>query len=302
LPVAQFADWIAETPESITARLSGAQAAQKQTRVTLGIMALISMMMLIASYNAYLSFDSAWALEQSRNWVPPGDPKPVSYVLTEQALKDWAASLDVTISFLGIRVSVDEAPVLGTASLAVLSLWLVLLARRENYTIGFLLRDTDSSMPSADRFSNTQRWLVFHSIMSNSFYMTFDSSLSRVETLTGPKLMTATKSERKSRVFCSTLDIASRFFFWFPAAASAAVIIVDRCAYFWPDPFEREAAISGAAAPLFWVSLVVSIGCWIPLAVGCWKSSQYSRATQLVLREYRDKLRADIVRHLPAAG
>jgi hypothetical protein len=301
MPIAQLADWTAETPESITARLSGAQAAQKQTRVTLGVMALISMMMLIASYNAYLSFDSKWALEQSKKEAPP-DPKPISYVLTEQALKDWATSLDVTISFLGIRVSVDEAPVLGTASLAVLSVWLLLLARRENYTVGFLLRDTDSSMAGADRFSNTQRWLIFHSIMSNSFYMTFDASLSRVESLTGPKLMNGQKSPRRNRLVCRALDFASRFFFWFPAAACAAVIVVDRFAYFMPDPFERSGVSSGTEAPLFWVSLIVAVACWIPLAFCCWKSSQYCQATQWVLGEYRDKLRADVLRHLPAAG
>ena len=56
----QLDDWIAETPESIAARLRGAQEAQGQTRFTLGLMTLVSMMMLILSYNAYLSFDSRW--------------------------------------------------------------------------------------------------------------------------------------------------------------------------------------------------------------------------------------------------
>src|SRR5262245_33063892 len=256
MPVAQLADWIAETPESIAARLSGAQAAQKQTRVTLGVMALIAMMMLTASYNAYLSFDSRWAFDESRKPIVKDDPeKKMSDVLAEQALKDWAASLDVTISFLSIRVSVDEAPVLGTAAGAGRSLWRLQLGRREKYTIGFLLGDTESSLAGAYRFSNTQRWLIFHSSMSNSFYMTFDASLSRVESLTGPKLMSGRKSLRRSHLICSALDCASRFFFWFPAAASAAVIIVDRLAYFMPDPFERSGEGSGTAAPLFWVSL-----------------------------------------------
>ena len=43
----QLEDWIAETRESIVARLDGAREAQRQTRFTLGMMALISMMMLI---------------------------------------------------------------------------------------------------------------------------------------------------------------------------------------------------------------------------------------------------------------
>ena len=55
-------DWVAETPESIAARLESAKSAQGQARRTMGIMSIISMMMLIASYNAYLSYDTTWIL------------------------------------------------------------------------------------------------------------------------------------------------------------------------------------------------------------------------------------------------
>ncbi len=58
----QVVDWVAETPESIAARLEGAKASQAQIRFTMGIMAVISMMMLIASYNAYLSYDYNWII------------------------------------------------------------------------------------------------------------------------------------------------------------------------------------------------------------------------------------------------
>src|SRR5436190_1908338 len=111
-------DWAAETHESITARLEGAKTSQTQIRLTLGMMAVISTMMLIASYNAYLSYDYYWIVESGRSQMEVGerradkansadanDPKPaterVSQVLTEQALKDWAASRTVTISPFG---------------------------------------------------------------------------------------------------------------------------------------------------------------------------------------------------------
>jgi hypothetical protein len=299
--IAQLADWVAETPESMSARLAGAQAAQKQTRVTLGVMALISLMMLIVTYNAYLSFDRQWALELRDESAR--SEKTMSDVLAEQALKDWASSLDVTISLVGIRVSVDEAPVLGTASLAVFSLWLLLLARRENYAIGFLLRDATQSLAAATKPSADQRWLILHSLMANSLFMPFDSSISRVDSLNAQKSHVANaRSQGQGRLLGIALDFATRFFFWFPAAACAAVICVDRLSYFQPDPFARGSGTSGVDAPLFWVSLIVSLGCWIPLAVCCWKSGQYSRATQSVLREYRDKLRSDLFRQLPAAG
>ena len=56
-------DWVAETPESIAARLESARNAQAQARRTMGVMSIISMMMLIASYNAYLSYDTTWVLD-----------------------------------------------------------------------------------------------------------------------------------------------------------------------------------------------------------------------------------------------
>jgi hypothetical protein len=50
------------------------------------------------------------------------------------------------------------------------------------------------------------------------------------------------------------------------------------------------------AGPFFWQSMLVCFACWIPLAVCCRRSSQYSRATETVLREYGNKLRAHLLR------
>src|SRR5687767_5188374 len=109
-PMKPLEDWVAETPESIAARLEGAKHSQGQIRFTLGMMAIISTMMLIASYNAYLSYDYEWILDsKDRQLTAQTAPD----ILTAQALKDWAASRIVLISLLGIRVSVDDAAVLG---------------------------------------------------------------------------------------------------------------------------------------------------------------------------------------------
>ncbi len=71
----QLEDWIAETRESIVARLDGAREAQRQTRFTLGMMALISMMMLILSYNAYLSYDLGWLAARTTKGIAPLDSR-----------------------------------------------------------------------------------------------------------------------------------------------------------------------------------------------------------------------------------
>jgi hypothetical protein len=293
-------DWIAETPESIRARLDGAQEAQRQTRFTLGMMAMVSMMMLILSYNAYLSFDSRWILARVHETLPALDKTTsVAGALTHYALQDWAASRNATVDLLGIRVSVDDAAILGTVSLFIFSLWLMLVARRENHTIGSLLRDTDT--PGADDdtrpvvHSNGQRWLIFHSIAANNLFVTFDSSLPRVQVLRRPGGREAVGSNSKNRICTHAFSFARDFFFWFPVTASAFVFALDRRSYFQPDPFAPAAAVPGANAPLFYESMAVFIACWLPLLLCCYSASRYSRSTETVLREYGRKLRSDLL-------
>jgi hypothetical protein len=286
-------DWVAETPESISARLEGAKALQAQTRFTLGTMTVVAMMMLIVSYNAYLSFDRGWALAAAANG-PVGE-NTVADVLAHEALKAWVSSQSVTIALLGIRVGVDDAPVLGSAALFVLSLWLLLLARRENHTIGSLLCDTDS--PSHGNLSNGQRWLIFHTIVSNSIFVALDGSLSRIQSLDAPSSSIARAAGGLARRLSrAAFGFVRSFFFLFPVSACAAVFVLDRWSYFRPDPFQPGALAVGAAGPFFWQSMLVFFACWIPLAVCCGRSSQYSKATENVLREYGGKLRAHLMR------
>jgi hypothetical protein len=96
----QLEDWIAETRESIVARLDGAREAQRQTRFTLGT-------------------DTPLAGEES---------------------------------------------VLGS---------------------GLRLSEEQSS------YSSGQRWLIFHTIVANSVFVTFDRSLSRIDSLRGPNQLLA---------------------------------------------------------------------------------------------------------------
>jgi hypothetical protein len=309
-------DWVAETPESITARLEGAKASQAQIRFTLGIMALISMMMLIASYNAYLSYDYNWILESNDRQLTSGKSdkentpeaanrksasEKVAETLTEQALKDWAASRIVQISLLGVRVSIDDVAVLGSAVLSVLSFWLLLLARREKYTIGSLLLNTDAPGPESKRDSSAtqltessrnldsggERWRIFHTIISNSLFFTFHS-------LDGQDRL----KPRSARGFKRRLNrvgfaLVRSFFFLFPAIASLAVFCLDRWSYFIPDPFDPNFAIPGSV-PFFWRSMAVFFVCWIPLTICCWNSRRYSRSTERSLNEYGNKLYADL--------
>jgi hypothetical protein len=232
-------DWIAETPESIAARLEGAKDAQRQTRFTLGVMALLSMTMLILSYNAYQ----------------------------------------------------DLAPVLGTISLSVAALWLLLTTRRENLTVASLLQDTDTprrledgacqedSPPRLDgrgSCSHGQRWLIFHTIAANNLFLTFDRS-----PRTGTLLLRSAPrwKELPGKI---AFDVARDFFFRFPVLASLIVFGLDRWSYFRPD----------ASAGVF-------LACWIPLLICCHVAASNSRSTDVGLREYGERLRSDLRRRQP---
>jgi hypothetical protein len=317
-------DWVTETPESISARLEGAKASQAQIRFTMGVMAIISMMMLIASYNAYLSYDYNWILGSNERQLageqlqaervssPEANNRKlasanVAQVLDEEALKHWAESRIVQISLLGIRVSIDDVAVLGSACLSVLSLWLVLVARRENHTIGLLLRDTDTPRPYDNRDpsvaesrlqvkSSGQRWLIFHTIISNSLFVTVDHSLSTVHSLSNLKPMKAGAAGAISLwLHRAGFALVRNFFFLFPVIASFAVFCLDRWSYFIQDPFDPDFAIPGLE-PFFWSSMVVFFVCWIPLTLCCIRARRYSSATEKVLGQYGAKLRADLLK------
>jgi hypothetical protein len=297
-------DWTAETPESIAARLEGAKASQAQIRFTLGTMAVISVMMLIASYNAYLSYDYNWITKICPDTIAANDTN----ALKKQAYIDWAASRTVLISLLGIRVSVDDAAVLGTAVLFVLSLWLLLVARRENHTIGFLLRDTDTARhagngepsvtPSTERppevYSDGKRWLIYHTIISNSLFVIFDR-LQPVRTLAGPdSLMATTEHERDGWLGRVGLRLIRSFFFYFPVIASLVVLGLDSWSYFRFDPFNSGCEWDGDTS-FFRRTRVLFLVFWFPLTICCMKSNRYSRLTEGVLREYGLKLFAHLI-------
>jgi hypothetical protein len=299
-------------------------------------MAVISMMMLIASYNAYLSYDYNWITEARCQKSKAADEPDISKgqtsgpntlkeqappaaddsrILKEQAYKDWAASRTILISLLGIRVSVDDAAVLGTAVLFVLSLWLLLVARRENHTIGFLLRDTDtprrardiepSVTPSTERKpevdADGQRWLIYHTIISNSLFVTFDR-LPHVRTLIGPNSLRVT-TRRKGGGWRDKVGLrpVRGFFFWFPVVASVAVFVLDWRSYFSEDPFNFGCKPDGYSA-FFWRTRVVFLACWIPMTICCMRSNRYSMATERVLRKYGRRLFTYLKRKQAAKG
>jgi hypothetical protein len=196
--------------------------------------------------------------------------------------------------------------------LLVLAFWLVLLTRRENHTVGLLLRDTDTDPSGDDRsetagrgpsYSSAQRWLIFHTVASNSVFITCDRSLAPVQSL-GSRCSTSMSADRGFKAWMSEQAFAflSRFFFDFPVIVSSIVFVLDRWSYFEPDAFTVNAQAPGVGSAFFWFSMAVFFVCWIPLVMCCRRARLYSEATGRVLKEYGTRLRGDLLRHQTTAS
>jgi hypothetical protein len=308
-------DWILETDDSIRARLEAAKEAQSRTRITLVAMAIASIMMLVTGYNAYLSYDFEWARSVIGQRFDV--TRTTDRVLTEHGLKLWAEARNVYVPLFGIRVSVDDTAVLGTGTLVVLALWLMLSTRRENQTIGFLLRDTESAPSQGQplerrRYAREHRWWIFHTVIANSIYYCISCSFRPIDKLTGPNQASEDQLTLGQRQQCAmVISWIERFFFLFPVIVSLFVFGLDRCSYYWTDPFMPGGNPQGAQGVYYWASFVMFPILWIPLLILCRKARRFSQATHALIGEYFEVILRDIAegqrelmdsRGSPAAG
>jgi hypothetical protein len=299
----QLDDWIAETPESIAARLDGAREAQKQTQFTLALMALISMVMLILSYNAYLSFDSDWILARMKEGIAPVDSATTAAdILTHQALEDWAASRNATIgtpghSCLWMTPRFWEQP----RSLFFLS-GSLLVTRRENHTVGSLPRDTDTSLGDEERATgsvrlsvpgardwglNSQRWLIYHPSSRIVFrdIRPLIVSYQVASWLKSTPDQNCPRHERRSEqtgalYFPAT---SSGFPLWHPP-----LFYLDRRSYFQPIHSSLNPSLQERGRPSSCVDWSI-YRVLIPLMVCCLDlAARNSRATDAVVRAWRE--------------
>ena len=178
----------------INVRLNAASQAQTRSRLVLAALGIACASISIACYNAYLSFgycDTLDALakdpsllgmkDEKGNYVPvpTRDFSNASWdALMRHDAESWVDSRYVSVSLLGIKVSVDDAPEIGTAALFIISIWLMLSVRRENRTICSLLSDTIVPRGGKDRAPDVARqWRVYHGIVSHSVFSTYRETL-----------------------------------------------------------------------------------------------------------------------------
>jgi len=122
----------------LEARLHAIADAQRRARLALLLSSLACGAILAAEWNSYLSWDRQWTevAKAPAHWAQ-------QQVLAEQ-VRSWLETNTVSISLIGLRLSVSDAAVLGSVALLVFSYYLTMSLRRENHEVGSLLRDMGS--------------------------------------------------------------------------------------------------------------------------------------------------------------
>lgn len=291
--------WEVETVQSLAARVEAARVCQQRTRWTLAVLGIISLTMMAASYNAYLSFDYEWALNEARHWKPE-EKNNVRDILVEQGLRTWGDSRTVDLSLLGLRVSVDDAVVIGPVAMLFVSTWLFVSCRRENHVIGQLLlhvfRASESTLGAEETLRiNQRKWLVFQSVTSNSLLTNFNYSFEPISSLQGDDPASSSSSHACHCIGRWILQGVDIVFFALPLFACIFTFVLDRTGYVRESPYQPLQVPPGDSLySSFYPTSVIGLTCMIALGAMCWQSLQYALATGRLLEECHQELRTSI--------
>ena len=117
-------------------RLADALDALKRSRLVFFTSTVISLTVMIAIWNAHISWYRNLAMKD--NW----SRNPVTQEVQKEAVSEWLKTRYISVSPLGIRVGSRDAAPLASLSLLIVSGWFFYCIRRHNYLIEGLLIDT----------------------------------------------------------------------------------------------------------------------------------------------------------------
>ena len=193
-------------PAALDSMLDAVSEAQKRVRLAMVIALLASGTIIVAEWNSYFSWDRQWAD------VNPTQPKKWGQQkVLESQIASWQESNAVNVSLLGLRISVNDAPAIGSVILLIAAFYVSLCIRAENLEVGTLLHQVKDHDPD-------QRRHVFNRIRSGMVFYHADVSAQPFETLDQPP----TQQERTPFV-----GFVLRLILFLPAVAVAVALASD---------------------------------------------------------------------------
>ncbi len=218
---------------TINVRLDGIKQAFARSRIAFLVSTIISLSIMFGIWNRYFAWDRDYAVEE-RDWKK-FEEVPVTKYLREQVLNQWMQNQQITASLFGIRVSASDATFLASSALIVTMIWFFWCTRRENHSIGSLLRDTKMENEGVKK-------LVFHGIAANLIFSQINQDDRAVFSLAGDpshaKPVTFFRNIVKILSFlpCITILVSGAVqltFFFLPSPFDPDRLLVYRGTYHW---------------------------------------------------------------------
>jgi hypothetical protein len=207
---------------------------------------------------------------------------PVTEAAQKALVEEWVRSLKVSIPVLGIEAGVGDGAIVGSVSLYIICIWVLLSMRRENHIIGVLLRETKGCEPSIRR-------MVFHGIVSFSVFTIVSNFNDPIEDLDSPP---KEKSARLIRWTYVALILL-------PAITTILLFAAD-----WLSILKLSAPLRAGHMPL-WQIMTISdwgkrgvmealcLALFFLTLYLCVRTIRYNDGTQEILKQYEGKFSAD---------
>jgi hypothetical protein len=268
-------------------RLVAAQASQERSRVAFFATTLVSLAVLIAVWNAYLSTYRAFALQHQSSLTDP-EKAAGTRKLQEELLAEWVRSRYITISLIGISVGVGDAPLIASFALMIACTWFHLSVRRENYNLGRLIIDYSKD--------NNKLWCIYHAVSSYSIF-------TRVVRSDSPIFDIHQTEAEEPRDKPTVLDRWIVFLYHLPVVSTSFALLFDVFSvytYFERSPFRyparalyldiRESNFK-YEEHLIWVWWIITAIVVVLLWLRCCEIANFASATEKIMRQLLDVLK-----------
>lgn len=258
---------------TIQLRLDAVRAAINRARFAFLASTIASLAILIPAWNAYASWYRTFAMR-----MEPYNALSAVDEAQKQVVSEWVKNLTITTGFLGIRVGISDAAVVGAIGLCVIVIWLYFGMRRMNRAIGFLLQDTQSEQRKL-------RDMIFHGIASHLVFSDIGS---------GDQPVINLKDVPSQKTYLAARR-AVRFLFYLPAITIFAIVVLDILSIVW-----LKSAFRPGHEPLWsmlrnapwatWIQIICWEGLALILGVAttrlCKKIVLFEEHTGSVVQEY----------------
>jgi hypothetical protein len=262
-------------------RLDAIREALRRGRMALLTSMVAALAILVAAWNAYLSWYSYFPLDL-RNWSAQ-DPTAAAQ---RELVAEWVRSQTIGIGVLGIRVGISDGAVLGSVALFFITIWLYFSLRRVNRAVSAILIET------LDEPVDVRR-VVLHGVVAHLVFMDLG---------TGDEPIRDLDATRINPHSYTSARFAFRSFFFLAPAAIWIVLVMDLLTVFvLRAPFRGDhqplihalnSAPVSTSIQLVLMELTALILA-IQTTITSTKALQFEVATAAVIKEYSQRVDKD---------